>query len=461
MSMIRFFICFVLSIFSFTLISHAQEKFKYEAKLKELAAPYIENKVFQSAMVGVVLDGKSWFLPLGKLSASNESAPNQDTLYEIGSITKVFTATLLADAVENQKSMKLDQTIADVLPELARLNQEVASKVTLKHLAQHMSGLPRMPDNIMPKDPNNPFADYDRKLLHEYFSTAKLSQEPGIKNDYSNLGVGLLGDILSANANTSYEQLLKDRILKPLSMSSTLVSVDAVAKQKLAPPTNSALVQDHAWDFDALAGAGAIRSSAGDMVKFLQANLNPPNNEIGKALELAQDISLPASDEHAAMGLCWMIAADGSTHWHNGQTGGYHSMVLFNRPFKAGLVFLCNTATMDVDQLAENMFQTLLGMDVEPRKFDKEVVVDKAILERLVGKYVLAPGVEFTVTSNGDRLLVQLTGQQALRVYPESDTIWNYREVVAQLRFDLPKEGPATKVTLYQNGQVLPASRKK
>lgn len=173
MSMIRFFICFVLSIFSFTLISHAQEKFKYEAKLKELAAPYIENKVFQSAMVGVVLDGKSWFLPLGKLSASNESAPNQDTLYEIGSITKVFTATLLADAVENQKSMKLDQTIADVLPELARLNQEVASKVTLKHLAQHMSGLPRMPDNIMPKDPNNPFADYDRKLLHEYFSTAK------------------------------------------------------------------------------------------------------------------------------------------------------------------------------------------------------------------------------------------------------------------------------------------------
>jgi len=154
-----------------------------------------------------------------------------------------------------------------------------------------------------------------------------------------------------------------------------------------------------------------------------------------------------------------MIAGDGSTRWHNGQTGGYHSIIFVNRDLDAGLILLSNTATTELDALGQQIFQSIVGMNVKPRKFDKEVTVDEAVVKRLVGKYQLAPGVVVSITSSGDRLLAQLTGQQALRIYPESDTIWNYRDVKAQLRFDVPEEGAATKVTLYQNGNVIPAPR--
>jgi len=436
-----------------------QEDSISQEKVDELMQPYLENHIFQSASIGIVLKGKTWIRHYGTLSEADPVPAKDDTIYEIGSITKVFTALLLADAVKTRSDFELDQTIGRFIPGLQESNPDVASKVTLKHLSQHMSGLPRMPDNILPTDPNNPFAGYDRKLLHKFLETAKLMNNPGKKNAYSNLGVGLLGDILASDFNMDYQTLVQQRIFDPLKMTESSVSLSESSSRRLAPPHNSALVEDHFWEFDALAGAGSIRSTATDMLRFIQANLKPTDSEIGKAIDLAWEKSLPPSKDHFAMGLGWMIAGDGSTRWHNGQTGGYHSIIFVNRDLDAGLVLLSNTATTELDALGQQIFQTIVGMKVAPRKFDKEVTVDTAVVKRLVGKYQLAPGVVVSVTSSGDRLMAQLTGQQALRVYPESDTTWNYREVKAQLRFDLPDEDAATKVTLYQNGNVIPAPR--
>jgi len=436
-----------------------QEDLISEEKVNALVKPYMENRIFQSASIGISLKGKTWIRHFGKLSESNPVPAKDDTIYEIGSVTKVFTAILLADAVKNRSGFELDQTIGQYIPGLQESNPDVASHVTLKQLSQHMSGLPRMPDNIVPADPNNPFAGYDRKLLHKFLETVKLTNPPDKKNEYSNLAVGLLGDILASESITDYQTLVQQRIFDPLKMTESGVSLSESSSRRLAPPHNSALVEDQAWDFDALAGAGSIRSTANDMLRFIQANLKPEDSEIGKAINLAWEKSLPAGKDHFAMGLGWMIAGDGSTRWHNGQTGGYHSVVFLNRDLDAGLVLLSNTATTELDALGEQIFQAIVGMNVTPRKFNKEVTVDLAIVERLVGKYQLAPGVVVSVTSSGDRLMAQLTGQQALRVYPESDSIWNYREVKAQLRFDLLKEGAATKVTLHQNGNVIPAPR--
>ncbi len=447
------------SMFFATSTASAQSDFKYEEKLHELAKPYLDNSIFQAASVGIVQDGQTYFLNFGKLSPKQDEAPTEDSVYEIGSITKVFTSILLADAVANRKSVELDKPLSSAFPELTNVNASIADKVTFRQIAQHMSGLPRMPDNIAPKDPNNPFADYNSTLLDQFVQSVKLEHEPGTHSEYSNFAVGWLGYLLAKQTKSSYEQLLKERVLTPLEMNSTCIALDDKARSQLAPPHNSALMPDHLWDFDTLAGAGAIRSTTTDMVKFIQANLESSNNEIGKAIDLAWQQSLKAAEGQSAKGLGWMIASDGSTRWHNGQTGGYHSMILINRKAEAGLVFLCNTATMEVDTLAENMFQAILGLNVQPRSFSKEVAVEEAVLKRLVGKYELAPGVVFDITSNSGRLMAQLTGQQALRVYPESDTVWNYKEVEAQLQFDLPEDGPATKVTLHQNGRVMPAGR--
>jgi len=436
-----------------------QEDFISEEKVDALVQPYMENRIFQSTSLGISLKGITWIRHYGKLSEANPVPAKDDTIYEIGSVTKVFTALLLADAVKNRGSFELDQTIGPYVPGLQESNPDVASKVTLKHLSQHMSGLPRMPDNILPTDPNNPFAGYDQKLLHKFLETVKLTNAPGKKNEYSNLAVGLLGDILASEFNTDYQTLVQQRIFDPLKMTESGVSLSESSSRRLAPPHNSALVEDHVWDFDALAGAGSIRSTVTDMLRFIQANLKPTETEIGKAIDLAWEKSLPAGKDQFAMGLGWMIAGDGSTRWHNGQTGGYHSIVFVNRDLEAGLVLLSNTATTELDALGQQIFQSIVGMNVKPRKFDKEVTVDEAVVKRLVGKYQLAPGVVVSVTSSADRLMAQLTGQQALRVYPESDSIWNYREVKAQLRFDIPEEGAATKVTLYQNGNVIPAPR--
>ncbi len=452
------------AILSFTGPITGQQTFKFEKKIKALVQPYLEHKKFQAVSIGVVIDGKTWTGHFGQLAKDQAVPPSNDTLYEIGSISKVLTSLLLADAVENSKSdsdsVKLDQAIGTLLPGLDDENPDVGQKITLKHLSNHVSGLPRMPDNITPADPNDPFAGYDRKLLHQFMKDVTLATPPGEKHEYSNLGAGLLGDLLAAHAKVDYETLLQSRILKPLAMNETSTNVQGDRQSKLAPPFNSALLPDHAWHFDALAGAGSIRSNTNDMLKFIQANLNPPENEIGRAINLAWEKQLPTGAGQFSMGLGWMIAGDGTTRWHNGRTGGYQGMILVNRKLKAGVILLCNTSGSDTDALAEGVFQTVVGMQVTPRKFEKTLVVAAEVIERLVGKYQLAPGVEITIFDNDSRLMAQLTNQGPLQVFPDSDTVWNYHDVEAKLEFELPEQGPAKKVTLFQNGLTMPAPRK-
>ena len=159
------------------------------------------------------------------------------------------------------------------------------------------------------------------------------------------------------------------------------------------------------------------------------------------------------------MGLGWMIALDGSTRWHNGQTGGYQSMMLVSRQADCAVVLLCNTAGSGTDALAEQIIQTAMGLDVQPRTFDKEVKVDPRVAKRLEGKYELAPGIVITVQVKDGRMMAQLTGQQFLALIPTSETEWKYQLVDATLKFELPESGNSPKVTLLQAGRVMPSPR--
>ena len=438
---------------------NAQEPFEYAQKIEALVEPYLENEQFSGVSIGIVLDGMTWTLNYGQLSPTRKAKPSEDTVYEIGSISKVFTSILLADAVLADR-VQMNQTIGSLMPQLQDTNGKVGEKITLKHLSQHMSGLPSMPTNFAPKNPNNPFAGYDHDLLVEYMKSAKLQGIPGTMQAYSNLGAGLLGDLLARQDGKNYESLLKDRLLTPLKMNDTTIKLSENQKKRLAPPQNSALLPDHKWDFDALAGAGAISSTTKDMIQFIKSNLDPPENSAGKAIDKAWQQQLSASPfGRRAMGLGWMIAGDGTTRWHNGQTGGYHSMLLINRDAGAGVILLTNTADMGADELAKGILNTILGKNVEPRQFPKRVQLDPAFVKRLAGKYQLSPTVVIHVTAREDKLMVQLTGQQVLPVYPESPTVWNYRIINAQLHFEVPENGNCTQVALHQNGQILQATR--
>ncbi|MCH9654318.1 MAG: serine hydrolase [Planctomycetes bacterium] len=435
----------------------AEQGFKHEKKIAALVAPYLTNNKVNAISVGVISNGVVWKKHFGVLGENGTPAPNDKTIYEIGSISKVFTSLLLADAVVSGQ-IKLDDPISVIMKELSATNPKLAN-ITFAQLSHHVSGLPVMPTNFKPADSTNPFAGYNRKLLTDYLLAAKPVRKPGEGYEYSNLGAGLLGDLLSRQAGMSYEALLNQKLTEPLKMSDTTITLSSAQAKHLAPPHNAALLLEKSWDFDSLAGCGAIRSNLDDMLLFAKASLDPPDGQLGKTIELAWKQHKPPAEANLAMGLGWMIAGDRSTRWHNGQTGGYHCMILVNRSLKSATVLLCNTAVMDVDALAQQIFQTSVGMKVKPRTFEKEFKVDPKVAKRLEGKYQLAPGILITVQVKEGRMMAQLTGQQFLALIPKSETEWKYQAVDATLKFELPKTGKSPKVTLHQAGRVMPSPR--
>ena len=160
------------------------------------------------------------------------------------------------------------------------------------------------------------------------------------------------------------------------------------------------------------------------------------------------------------VGLGWHIARDGVTRWHNGQTGGYSSFLGYNADKRLAVVVLCNTATDLTTTLGERILQSAAGMTVEPIGFHKEVAVDAATLEKYVGVYELAPSFALTVTLEEGQLMAQATGQGKLRLFAASPTEFFYKEVDAQITFELGDDSKTTKLILHQNGAAVPGVRK-
>ncbi len=424
-------------------------------KIEKLGQPYIDSKTVVGMSIGVIKNGETTIVNLGA-TRKNGPQPNDKTVYEIGSISKVFTGVLLADAVTTN-FVKLDQSAQSLLPDSVTMPKWKEREITLVDLSTHSSGLPRLSDNMPSLTSNNPYADYTSKLAHEFLSKHKLKQKPGSETEYSNFGASLLGHLISSRSEKSYDNLLQERISKPLGMKDTRVALTDSMKERLAMPHASSGERDHNWDFADMPGAGGIRSTIGDMLLFAQANLETPDGEIGKALNLAWK---KHRDGHPSMGLGWHLAGDGSTRWHNGQTGGYHSMMLINRKLKIAAVVLCNSASPEVDQLAEQLFQAIAGQPVKPRKFEQEVKVSDDVMQRYVGEYELAPNFAFTVSVKDEKLMVGITGQPTQRVYARSETEWYYKVVDASITFKVNKAGKCDALVLHQNGANQTAKRK-
>lgn len=431
----------------------AQSDLKDE--IKKLGQPYIDSKTVVGMSIGVIKDGKTVTVNLGATKKDGPK-PNDKTVYEIGSISKVFTGLLLADAVTN-KVVKLDQSAQSLLPEGVSMPKWKDREITLVDLSTHSSGLPRLSDNMPSLVSNNPYSDYTSELAHEFLSKYKLQRKPGSSAEYSNLGVSLLGHLISSQSGKSYDNLLQERISKPMGMNDTRVAMTNSMKQRLAMPYNASGERDHNWDFADMPGAGGIRSTIGDMLLFAKANLETREGDVGKALDLAWKKHF---NGQPAMGLGWHLAGDGSTRWHNGQTGGYHSMMLINRKLGIAAVVLSNSASTEVDQLATQLIQMLAGQPVKPRTFEPEVKVSDDVMQRYVGKYQLAPNFVFTISVKDKKLMVGITGQPTHQVYARSDTEWYYKVVDASITFVVNKAGECEALVLHQNGANQTAKRK-
>ncbi|HEX6962702.1 MAG TPA: serine hydrolase, partial [Lacipirellula sp.] len=228
--------------------------------------------------------------------------------------------------------------------------------------------------------------------------------------------------------------------------------------RRLAKPYSESLTPNSNWDIPTLAGAGGLRSTADDMLKFIAANFGDEDDPLTQSIRLSHEKRRTA-DDGPAMGLGWHIAHDGVTRWHNGMTGGYATWASVVPDRNVGVVVLANTATGKITELGEQLTRVACGIEVKPPKKRTAVAVDAETLKSYEGVYPLTPDFALTVMVEDGKLMVQATGQQKFEVFAESPTEFFYKVVDAQLTFEPGANGKAKRVTLHQNGRDLPGER--
>ena len=424
----------------------------------------IKQRVEEQRSKGIVIgllepDGRTRIVAYGD---AGQGRPPLDgnTVFEIGSITKVFTGILLADMV-SKGEVKLDDPVQKYLPDGVRMPERNSASITLAHLAEQNSGLPRIPLNMRPKDAANPYSDYTVPQMYEFLSSYELPRAPGERYEYSNLGVGLLGHVLALRAGQSYEDLVRTRILEPLAMANTAITLTQPMREHLALGHNLRGEVVANWDLPTLAGAGALRSNAHDMLAFLAANTNTSDGPLGTALALAQRERAPAGSMR--IGLNWHIMHAGADTivWHNGGTGGYRTFAGFIPGKRTAVVVLTNSGGQGADDVGFHLLNRSLPLAPAPAPVKQRTAIElsDSVLQRYVGTYEFAPQFAIEVTREGSTLWGQATQQPRFRLWPEAETEFFLKDVDAQVTFVVDAKGAVTGMVLHQNGQH-PAARK-
>jgi D-alanyl-D-alanine-carboxypeptidase/D-alanyl-D-alanine-endopeptidase len=413
-----------------------------------------EGQKVVGIVVGTIAPDERAVVPYGTMTKGGSETVNGDTLFEIGSITKVFTSLILADMVVHNE-VKLDTPVAQLLPPTVKVPSRNGKQITLLDLAMHVSGLPRMPIGYKPEDMENPFIGFDTQQLYGFLSGYKLTRDPGEQYEYSNLGVGLLAYALARKAGMTLGELLRVRILHPLGMTSTGIVLSPDQKRRLATGYDGALSPAQNWDFDALAGAGGLRSTANDLLKFLAANLEPGSTPLGPAVRLMRTVqhSTDSPDMEIMMG--WHVWNRYGVRiiWHNGVTGGYWSFIGFDPVKKVGAVVLSNTR-FDNDAIGLHAIDKDWPVEkLNAPKQRVELQIDPAILARYVGVYRFGPNYTAQVSLEYGRLWVRDTGEKALELLAEKDTEFFFRTIDVQVTFVTDASGKASKMILHVNGE--------
>ncbi|HWI85305.1 MAG TPA: serine hydrolase [Sphingomonas sp.] len=427
----------------------------------------IEGRAGEGIVVGVAdASGHRTFTR----GPAGEKAFDSNTVFEVGSMSKVFTSLLLADmAIRGEVS--IDDPAEKYLPAGATMPSRNGRKITLRDLASHYSGLPRLPDNMTFADPDDPYADYDAKKLLAFLTGYTLTRDIGSQFEYSNLGAGLLGYLLARAANGDYETLLRQRITGPLGMGDTAITLTPALQARFAAGHDQYLRAAKPWQLAALAGAGAIRSTSDDLLKFLDAAMGKQKTPLAPAFArmLADRRPISADPSGPEIGLGWLIfpAPSGEIVFHNGGTGGFRTAMAYQPATGRAAVVLTNAA---VEPASDDLVQfALLGKPLLPvtpvppappaPKAYVAVTLPPAEIDRVAGRYQLGPAIVLTIVRSGDGLTAQLTGQPPFAIFAAAPLRFFYRVVDAQIQFTADAAGKVTGLVLTQNGRTIPGSR--
>ena len=313
-------------------------------ELASFVRAQVEKRRVAGMVIGVLeTDGTKQVVAYGNPGPGARALDGR-SIFEIGSATKAFTGTLLAVMIADG-AVALDDPVTKYLPSGVTMPTRGGRQITLVDLATHHSGLPRMPEDHVPADPANPYADFTVEKMYAFLLQYRLPREIGSQGEYSNLGMGLLGHVLARAAGKSYEELLRERILAPLGMRATSTVLDGERRELMVKGHNRELVVVPLYDAPAIAGAGLLKSNAADLLTFVDANAGPPTSPQERAFRESHRIQKRLSEE-LSIGLAWQISTLGggeSIVMHAGGTGGFQSFIGFDPNKQVGAVVLINT----------------------------------------------------------------------------------------------------------------------
>jgi serine-type D-Ala-D-Ala carboxypeptidase/endopeptidase len=404
------------------------------------------------AVVGVIEPAGRRIISYGSSDAAGGRPLDGDTVFQIGSLTKPFTGLLLAEMVRRREVAFADQ-VQQYLPRGTRMPPRSQS-ITLLHLSTHRSGLPSMPTNFRLDADPNPVEAYTVDDLYRFLSTYELPREPGAAFQYSNLGVSLLGHVLARRAGKPYEMLLEQRVLRPLHMDSTAITVSADMASRLAQGHDRYLQPIHTWEMKALQASGSLRSTANDLLNWLGAYLGYVETPLKDAMARQLATRFP---EGGPVAIGWAVRKVGGrvVYTHDGAKQGYRCAAVFDTATRTGVVLLTNARTDDEPTAIATHLLTGATLRPAPAAPARKngVAPSESALDRLAGRYRLSAKEVLTVIRKRDHLLVDRAGDGLGMEFIATGERDFYHNVGSEeIRFQLDDAGRATALWLYEGG---------
>jgi CubicO group peptidase (beta-lactamase class C family) len=426
---------------------------RYREPVEAQVQPFLDAELVSGLVIGLYASGRTEIYGFGK--GPGKGPPDGNTLFELGSITNVYTSLLLADALQ-RREVEFDTPVSELLPPGVTVPIRDSVPITLRHLALHSSGLPQQPPSVAAHaNAADPYAGYSENALYGDLIHAELEATPGTRIAYSPFGAGLLGFALGRKIGGGYAKALADRVLRPLVLKDTFAVAPAppvALAARLSSGTTDDLAKAPPWTFDAMAGAGAVMSTAHDLLQLIDAEIDAATggeSALRRAMKLTQEPVLDHTGPNVGLG--WLIDGAGR-YWHNGGTGGFHAFVSFDPKTRRGVVLLVSTATSVVDRLVEAMYKVLEGQPPPAARF-----ATAAELAAFAGDYDLSR-TPLQVIAQGKRLYLTGPGEPRQRLCSISDH--EFWLEALQSRVEFQKDGDkVARIVFHIGDHTLVAAR--
>jgi CubicO group peptidase (beta-lactamase class C family) len=407
-------------------------------------------------VVGIAQPHGDRIVAYGTRGLNDRTRVDGHTVYDVGSITKVFTALLLADMAERH-AVRLDEPVQNLLPPGRVIMPSFnGTPITLADLATHTSGLPLRPGNLPSKDPVNPYAGYTEDQLYAFLSSFQLKRQPGTTYEYSNVGYGLLGLVLAAHERTQYADLVATRITAPLGMADTrIVPTQSMLAREAAPYDKELKPMPHE-DEGVLEAAGSYRSTANDLLKSLDAALGFRKSPLKTAIDEMTKVRRPGGMQPSTfIGLAWNIYDDGGREivYKNGSVNGYRAFMGYDAKARLGVVALANAQTSEgADLIGLHLLDPNIAVNMSVPREHHEIALPTGALDQFVGVYRFSPTDILTVTRNGDHLYCTEPGWGNIEMYAEGAGHFFLKVADAEVTFTDIVNGRAARAIWHQAG---------